>query len=150
MSRLKVRLSVLLLFVLTGVGYPAVAQDVDAAAVDSTVFVVTSAGAQTQMMAMVLANQVQAKGAAVRVLLCDQAGMLAVKGTSFPVFQPVDRTPQDLLQALVEKGARVDVCAIFLPNMGYQSADLLDGIGQARPGPEADDMLAPHIRYFKF
>jgi len=150
MSQFKLRTSALFLFlVLAGVGYPAVAQDVDAA-VDSTVFVVTSASAQTQMMAMVLANQVQAKGATVRVLLCDQAGTLAVEGTSFPVFQPVGQTPQDLLQALIDKGARVDVCAIFLPNTGYERADLLDGVGQARPGPEAEDMLAPHIRYFNF
>jgi len=144
-----------LLFLFAAWNGPAVAQGVDAeqagsARVDSTVFVVSSPGAQTQMMAMVLANQVQAKGASVRVLLCDEAGTLAVKGASFPVFRPVDRTPQQLLQSLIGKGARVDVCAIFLPNTGYEKADLLDGVGQARPGPEAEDMLNPNIRYFKF
>lgn len=145
-----VRLLVVLFLMVAWEAGPAVAQEAEPARADSVVFVVTSAGTQTQMMAMVLANQVEARGASVRVLLCDQGGRLAVRGEAFPVLEPAGRTPQDLLQALIEKGARVDVCAIFLPNTGYESTDLLDGVGQARPGPEADDMLNPGIRYFKF
>lgn len=115
------------------------------------VFVVVSSGeAQTQMMAMVIGNQVAAKGASVRVLLCDSAARLAVRDESFPTFEPAGRTPQNLLQGLMQKGATVEVCAIFLPNTEYESSDLLDGVGVAKPGPIADHMLKPGVRYFTF
>ncbi|WP_118838029.1 DsrE family protein [Salinibacter ruber] len=131
------------------------AQDDGSASAESTsakdVFVVVSSGeAQTQMMAMVLGNQVAAKGASVRVLLCDSAARLAVQGESFPTFEPAGRTPQNLLQGLMQKGATVEVCAIFLPNTEYESSDLLDGVGVAKPGPIADHMLKPGVRYFTF
>ena len=131
------------------------AQDSGSASAESAsaedVFVVVSSGeAQTQMMAMVLGNQVAAKGASVRVLLCDAAARLAVQGESFPAFEPAGRTPQNLLQGLMQKGATVEVCAIFLPNTEYESSDLLDGAGVAKPGPIADHMLKPGVRYFTF
>jgi len=131
------------------------AQDGGSASAESAsaedVFVVVSSGeAQTQMMAMVLGNQVAAKGASVRVLLCDAAARLAVQGESFPTFEPAGRTPQNLLQGLMQKGATVEVCAIFLPNTEYESSDLLDGVGVAKPGPIADHMLKPGVRYFTF
>jgi intracellular sulfur oxidation DsrE/DsrF family protein len=102
------------------------------------------------MMAMVLGNQVAAKGASVRVLLCDAAARLAVEGESFPSFQPAGKTPQNLLQGLMQKGATVEVCAIFLPNTEYEQSDLLSGVGVAKPGPVADHMLKPDVRYFTF
>jgi intracellular sulfur oxidation DsrE/DsrF family protein len=112
--------------------------------------VVSSGEAQTQMMAMVLGNQMAAKGASVRVLLCDSAAKLAVEGESFPTFEPAGRTPQNLLQGLMEKDATVEVCAIFLPNSEYDPSDLMDGVGVAKPGPIADHMLKPDVRYFTF
>ena len=117
------------------------AQDDGSASAESAsaqdVFVVVSSGeAQTQMMAMVLGNQVAAR--------------LAVQGESFPTFEPAGRTPQNLLQGLMQKGATVEVCAIFLPNTEYESSDLLDGVGVAKPGPIADHMLKPGVRYFTF
>jgi intracellular sulfur oxidation DsrE/DsrF family protein len=133
-----------------GAPYPIYAQD-DAPASADNIFVVVSSGeAQTQMMAMVLGNQVAAKGASVRVLLCDAAARLAVEGESFPSFQPAGKTPQNLLQGLMQKGATVEVCAIFLPNTDYEQSDLLSGVGVAKPGPVADHMLKPDVRYFTF
>jgi predicted peroxiredoxin len=126
------------------------AQDGDRASADNVFVVVSSGEAQTQMMAMVLGNQVAAKGASVRVLLCDAAARLAVEEESFPTFQPAGRTPQNLLQGLMKKGATVEVCAIFLPNTEYEQSDLLNGIGVAKPGPVADHMLKPDVRYFTF
>ena len=131
------------------------AQDDGSASAESAsaqdVFVVVSSGeAQTQMMAMVLGSQVAAKEASVRVLLCDSAARLAVQGESFPTFEPAGRTPQNLLQGLMQKGATVEVCAIFLPNTEYESSDLLDGVGVAKPGPIADHMMKPGVRYFTF
>jgi intracellular sulfur oxidation DsrE/DsrF family protein len=79
--------------------------------------------------------------------LCDAAATLAVQDKSFPTFQPAGRTPQDLLRGLVQKGAPVEVCAIFLPTTEYDSSDLLDGIGVAKPGPIADHMIKPGVRY---
>ena len=135
-----------------GLGAPAPihAQD-DAPASADNIFVVVSSGeAPTQMMAMVLGNQVAAKGASVRVLLCDSAARLAVEGESFPSFEPAGKTPQDLLRGLMQKGATVEVCAIFLPNTEYEQSDLLSGVGVAKPGPVADHMLKPDVRYFTF
>jgi intracellular sulfur oxidation DsrE/DsrF family protein len=133
-----------------GAPYSIYAQD-DAPASADNIFVVVSSGeAQTQMMAMVLGNQVAAKGASVRVLLCDAAARLAVEGESFPSFQPAGKTPQNLLQGLMQKGATVEVCAIFLPNTDYEQSDLLSGVGVAKPGPVADHMLKPDVRYFTF
>lgn len=126
------------------------AQGDSGAAADDIFVVVSSEEAQTQMMAMVLGNQVAAKGASVRVLLCDAAATLAVQGASFPTFEPASRTPQDLLRGLMQKGATVEVCAIFLPNTEYESSDLLDGVGVAKPGPIADHMMKPGVRYFTF
>jgi predicted peroxiredoxin len=135
-----------------GLGAPAPihAQD-DAPASADNIFVVVSSGeAPTQMMAMVLGNQVAAKGASVRVLLCDSAARLAVEGESFPSFEPAGKTPQDLLRGLMQKGATVEVCAIFLPNTDVEKSDLLSGVGVAKPGPVADHMMKPDVRYFTF
>lgn len=129
------------------------AQDADSAPIgegQDLFVVVSSASAQTQMMAMVLSNQAVAKGASVRVLLCDAGGELAVTGASFPGFGPQNRTAQDLLQNLMRQGATVEVCAIFLPGTDYTEADLLDGVGMARPSPVAEYMLQPGVRYFTF
>jgi intracellular sulfur oxidation DsrE/DsrF family protein len=126
------------------------AQD-DGSASAKDVFVVVSSGeAQTQMMTMGLGNQVAAKGASVRALLCDSAARLAVQGESFPTFQPAGRSPQNLLQGLMQQDGTVKVCAIFLPNTEYEPSDLLDGVGVAKPGPIADHMLKPDVRYFTF
>jgi len=126
------------------------AQDGGSASAEDVFVVVSSGEAQTQMMTMGLGNQVAAKGASVRVLLCDAAARLAVQGESFPTFEPAGRTPQNLLQGLMQKGATVEVCAIFLPNTEYEPSDLLDGVGVAKPGPIADHMLKPGVRYFTF
>lgn len=119
-------------------------------AADDLFVVVSSESAQTQMMAMVLSNQAVAKGASVRVLLCDAGGELAVEGASFPGFGPKDRTAQDLLQNLIRQGATVEVCAIFLPSTDYTEEDLLEGVGSARPPAVAEYMLTPGVRYFTF
>lgn len=126
------------------------AQDREDTAADEVFVVVTSGEAQTQMMAMVLATQMKAKGASVRILLCDAGGTLAVEDESFPTFKPADRTPQELLQGLMQEDTPVEVCAIFLPNTDYEQSDLLDGVGVAKPEPVAEYMMNPDVRYFTF
>jgi predicted peroxiredoxin len=112
--------------------------------------VVTTDDAQTQMMAMVLANQSLNQGASVRVLLCGAGGRLALADEEFPAFQPADRTPQQLLQNLINEGVTVDVCAIFLPNTDANESDLIEGIGTARPPAIAEHMMKPGVRPFTF
>lgn len=117
----------------------------------SELFVVlTSADAETQMMALVLATQSVNQDVPVRVLLCSDAGDLAITGTESPVFAPANRSPKQLLTALLERGVRVDVCGIYLPNREYSDLDLIDGIGIASPPEVASYMKRPAVRYFTF
>ena len=122
----------------------------DAADSDEIFVVVTSDDAETQMMSMVLSNQVLNRGASVRVLLCSAGGRLGVADEEFPMFEPADRSPQQLLQNLINEGATVEVCAIFLPNSEFGEDDLIEGIGVAQPPAIADHMLEPDVRYFTF
>ncbi len=112
--------------------------------------VVTSDSHETQMMSMVLSFQSAQQGQNVRVLLCDDAGKLALSGYEFPEFEPAGRTPQQLMNQLIDGGATVEVCAIFLPNRDYTESDLIDGIGIANPEEVARFMKQEGVRYFTF
>lgn len=112
--------------------------------------VITSANAETQFMALVLTMQAARQGAVVRILLCDEGGNLALEGKSFAKLEPLGRSPRDLLEGLIKAGAMVDVCAIFLPNRDYVLADLVPGVGVARPDEIASYMLQEGVRYFSF
>jgi hypothetical protein len=83
---------------------------------ESLFVVLTSDDAETQMMAMVLATQSINKEVPVRVLLCSDAGDLALKDSESPTFAPADRSPKQLLLGLMDRGVQVEVCGIFLPN----------------------------------
>lgn len=65
--------------------------------------IVSDASNMTQGMAMVLANQMQAQGAQVDILLCDQAGALALKEAGGEALKPNDVTPAQLLNAAMQK-----------------------------------------------
>ena len=79
---------------------------------------------QTQGVAMVLANQALAQKATVRVLLCSDAGKLALKAGEFTPLKPSNKTPKEMLQGLIKAGAKVEVCALFLPNADMSPSDL--------------------------
>lgn len=113
--------------------------------------VVTSENPETQMMAMVLATQSLNQEVPVRILLCSEAGDLALEDSGSPAFMPIDRSPKQLLRGLMANGAQVDVCGIYLPNRPELSAeDLTEGIGTARPPEIAAYMKRPDVRYFSF
>lgn len=112
--------------------------------------VVTSSDAETQMMSMVLATQSANQDVDIRILLCSEGGKLAIEGEQFPAFQPADRSPQQLLRGLIDHGATVEVCAIFLPNRDYNEADLIEGVGIANPRDVAEYMKGDGVRYFTF
>lgn len=111
---------------------------------------VNSANAQTQGMALVLASQAVEQKANVRVLLCSDGGQLAVKGKEAAVLKPRNVTPNQMLQGLMKSGAKVEVCALFLPNSGLQPTDLIDGVGVAKPADVAAYFLQPNVKTLGF
>ncbi|MGM0534429.1 MAG: hypothetical protein ACQER5_00010 [Pseudomonadota bacterium] len=129
----------------------------DADAGDKALVTLTSDSLETQGMAMILSNTMQQQGTDLNILLCDQAGDLAVSGYESPEpfktpeMSEVDQmTPEAILGMLIDNGAQVDVCAIYLPNSEYGEADLRDGVGVATPGPIAEMMRDPAVRVFNF
>lgn len=103
---------------------------------------------QARGMTLVLANQAAAQGAEVRMLLCGDGAQLALSDYNPPKLRPRDVTPKQLLENLIQNGATVEVCAIFLPNTGYSEEDLSDGIGVADPADVADYMMQPDVKLF--
>nr|WP_298251196.1 hypothetical protein [uncultured Halomonas sp.] len=124
---------------------------------DKALVILTSDSLETQGMAMILANAMQQQGSDLRVLLCDQAGDLAVEGyqSAEPINTPPSHpagqvAPEGILQRLMDNGAQVDVCAIYLPNREYGEGVLRDGIGVAAPGPIAELMRDPAVSISTF
>lgn len=111
---------------------------------------INSGNPQTQGMALVLASQAVEQKAGVRVLLCSEGGQLAVRGRDSMVLKPRNVTPRDMLQSLMKAGARVEVCALFLPNSDWKSTDLIEGIGVAKPADVAAYMLQANVKTLSY
>ena len=109
-----------------------------------------SAGAMAQGAGLVLAGQALEQKANVRVLLCDAAGDIAVTGKEMPTLKPRNVTPQQMLQGLVKAGAKVEVCALYLPNTGRQATDLVEGVTPAKPADVAAYLLKPGVHVLAF
>ena len=117
------------------------------------VTVVTSPEPQTQLMSMVLSMQSLQQGASVHVLLCGPAGDLALKeapGTATAPQQPKGMSPQGLMSKMMEAGATVEVCALYLPNKGVGQDALLNGIQAAKPPVMAARLMAENARVLSF
>ena len=96
--------------------------------------IVTTADRQTQMMSMVISTMALKKqGKQVNITFCGEAGDLALKTTETPTFLPAKKSPTMLLKGLIEAGADVKVCPLYLPNAGKTTDDLLPGITVAKP-----------------
>lgn len=120
---------------------------------DRLVTVVTSPDPQTQLMAMVLTMQALRQGATVDILLCGPGGdlALATPPTSATAPQPPrDMSPQGLMQSIMDAGARVSVCAIYLPSRGESQEVLLEAVEVAAPDAMAATMMAPEVRVWSF
>lgn len=113
-------------------------------------FSINSGVTQTQGVAMVLASQALAQKATVRVLLCSDGGQLAVKDKESAVLKPMNKSPKELLQGLMKAGAKVEVCALFLPNADLKPTDLIDGIGVAKPADVAAYLLQPNVKTLSY
>jgi sulfur relay (sulfurtransferase) complex TusBCD TusD component (DsrE family) len=113
-------------------------------------FTVNSSDAMVQGAAMVLAGQALEQKANVRVLLCGQAAGIAVQGQQMPTLKPRDVTPQQMLQGVLKAGAKVEVCALFLPNTGLKPEALIPGVTPAKPADVAAYMLKPDVKMLAF
>jgi predicted peroxiredoxin len=119
-------------------------------AVNGLFVVVTSPEPQTQMMAMVLANQAAMKGKTVQVLLCGPGADLALKQRKEVILKPKNQSPQLLLKNLIKKGVVVQVCALYLPNKGRTASDLIQGVTPAKPPEIAEVLLEAGVKLFTF
>ena len=103
--------------------------------------ILNASSTMTQGIALVLANQMQAQGGKVHVLLCDKAGDLALKSHVGEKLKPQDVTPGQLLDGAMKKGATAAVCALYLPNSGNKAEDLKEGIAPAKPDAMGREIL---------
>lgn len=104
---------------------------------------ITSADTQTQMMGMVLSTMTLKEQKEVNMVLCSDAGNLALKDFEAGKIkmQGEEKTPKMLLQGLIKNGANVEVCPLFLPNAGKTEADLMEGVTVAKPPMVAKKLL---------
>lgn len=117
---------------------------------DTLVTILTAPEPQTQLMAMVLAMQAAQQGATPHVLLCGPAGDIALRdapASATAPQPPLDLSPQALMTRIAGlPGAKVEVCAIYLPGMGADASVLMDGVTVAQPPAMAAAMIAPGAR----
>ena len=71
---------------------------------------------------------------------------------SLPIqaLKPRNLTPQQMLQGLLKAGAKVEVCALYLPNSGHHATDLVAGVTTAKPADVAAYLLSPGVRTLAF
>ncbi len=117
------------------------------------VTVVTSPEPQTQLMAMVLTMQAIRQGVPSRILLCGPGGDLALveapESATAPQ-PPRGMSPQGLMLQIMAAGARVEVCALYLPGRGATPEVLLPGVGVADPPEMAAAMLGDDTAIWPF
>ena len=111
---------------------------------------INSGSAMTQGAGLVLASQAMEQKTTVRVLLCDAGGDIAVTGKEMPSLKPKNVTPQQMLQGLIKAGAKVEVCALYLPNTGRQATDLIPGVTVGKPADVAAYLLKPDVKTLAF
>jgi len=115
---------------------------------------VNSGDPQTQAMAMVLSLMtIKKHHKEVNIVLCGKAGDLAnknIKGT--PVKRPNAKAPsaKQHLKMLIKKGAKVEVCPLYLPNIGKDKSVLLEGMTVAKPPVVAGKLLDSDYKNLSF
>lgn len=109
-----------------------------------------SGSAMAQGAGLVLAGQALEQKAAVRVLLCDAAADIALVGKELPKLKPKDVTTQQMLQGVMKAGAKVEVCALYLPNTGHKPSDLIEGVTPAKPADVAAHLIKPGVNSLAF
>ncbi|MEY4734181.1 MAG: hypothetical protein RLZZ464_2247 [Pseudomonadota bacterium] len=105
-----------------------------------------SGQAMAQGAGLVLAGQALEQKAGVRVLLCDDAANIALTGQDMPSLKPRNVTPQQMLQGLIKGGAKVEVCALYLPKSGKQASDLIADVTPAKPADVVAHLLKSGVQ----
>ena len=104
-------------------------------------------------MAMVLTMQSIQKGAEAHVLLCGPSGDIALRdapaSATMPQ-KPMSMSPQGLMGKIMQTGAKVEICAIYLPNKGVGPDALMEGVTTAKPPEMATKLLADNTRIMSF
>lgn len=144
MKRVKVTAASLLLLV--GVVFAAQGKDMT----QKALVILASDSSQTQGMALVLSNTMVSDGAQVSLMLCDEAGDLALKEDDSDTLKPKNISPGQMLRGFMKAGGKVQVCALYLPNSEYTQEDLLEGVTVATPPSITQQMLDPEMRTFTF
>ncbi len=111
---------------------------------------VNSPNPVTQGAAMVLATQVLEQKNKVRVLLCGDGVEGALKTKDQTKLKPKNVSAQQMMQGLIKSGVIVEVCALYLPNLGLQASDLVDGVKVANPGEVAKYITSSEVRILSF
>jgi hypothetical protein len=134
------------------VGFVTMLISSSAAFAEGTLFVVvTRPEPQVQAMAMILSLQALNHHTAVRVLLCGPGGDLAFSGYDGATLKPSAQTSQQMLQAVIQAGAKVELCPIYMANSGGRTeAELIPGVTVTSPAMIGDFMDQPGVRYFTF
>jgi hypothetical protein len=109
-----------------------------------------SGNAMAQGAGLAIATQALEQKASVRVLLCDAAADIALTGKEMPTLKPRNVTPQQILQGVIKAGAKVEVCALYLPNSGHSASDLIPGVTPANPADVAAHLLKPGVQSLAF
>jgi hypothetical protein len=117
----------------------------------SLLVVVTRAEPQVQAMAMILTQQALERHTEVRLLLCGPAGDLALNVYTGPTLQSSGRTAQQMLKGVIQGGAKVEICQLYIVNSGGKTAaDLIEGVTVTTAPVIGEYMDQPDVRYFTF
>ena len=107
--------------------------------------IVNTGDEQAQAMAMVLSLMtIKKHNKKVNMVLCAKAGNLANKNkTSSAIKRPDGKapSPKQHLKMLIKLGANIQVCPLYLPNLGADKSVLLNGITVAKPPVIAKRLL---------
>ncbi|TVQ56746.1 MAG: hypothetical protein EA355_06190 [Rhodobacteraceae bacterium] len=120
---------------------------------EKLVTVVATAEPQTQLMAMVLTMAAVQQGAEAHILLCGPGADIALidaPDSATAPQAPRGMSPQSLMMAIMETGVPVEVCAIYLPNLGAGPEVLIDGVAVAQPPAMAAKIMAEGVRVLSF
>lgn len=104
---------------------------------------------ESQAFSLSLANQLQAAGNPVELLLCGEAGDIALKTPPAALTAPI--TPQGgsiqmLTERFLKQGGKISLCAIYLPKRKLNPDVLLEGVVVANPKEMAEKIINPAIR----
>jgi len=112
---------------------------------------VTSSNPMVQAMAMLLTREALGRQTPVRMVLCGGGGDLAFPTYAGPALQPAGLTAQQMLRGVIQAGAQVQICPLYLANTpGISAAGLIEGVAPTTPADVGAYMDGADVRYLNF